>query len=32
MGRIDFDHMANHQPVEQHPQRRQVLLDRGLRQ
>jgi len=27
VGRIDVDHMAGNQPVEQHAQRGQVLLD-----
>lgn len=30
MGRVVFDNVADHQPVEQHAQRRQVLLDVGF--
>ena len=29
MRRVDLDHVADHQPVEQHAQRREVLFDRG---
>jgi hypothetical protein len=32
VGWIDLDDVADHEPVEQHTQRRQVLLDRGRRE
>ncbi len=31
MGRVRLEHLAHHQPVEQPPQRREVLLDGGRR-
>ena len=32
VGRVHVEDVAGHQPVEQHAQRRQVLLDRGRRE